>query len=544
MRGYGNAGCKWLLAVLGYGVPLIVWAADPGGGNIGFYDEILRQFQSAAVGWQTVITQAASWLFWTLVVISMVWTFGMMALRRADIGEFFAELVRFTIFTGFYWWLLINGPALSLAIMHSLAKLGAQAGGVALASGQLGMTPSGIVDIGFAIFAAIVDNMSLWPDRLPLSLLGSLMGLGILLLLCLIAINMLLLLVSAWFLAYAGIFFLGFGGSRWTSEMAISYYKTVLGLAAQILAMVLLIGIGKTFLDQYYGALQGDIAQTNLKSIAALLMASVVLFVLSSRLPPLLASIVTGSALGSAGIGNMVNLGTLAAAASVAGAAVASGGAAAAGGMQAVMTAFSQASANFANQGGDTLDATPRAEATTRQTQADATPFAQAAGMDNTTASAADSPSTAPAAKSERSGFMAQAAKAGQISAQAGGLLVKAAGDVAKAGADSVAGRVAQTTGGKMAAAIRASAPRAATEFSGNQLGPDASWLNQQGGFSQLSTADQQQARAAHAQWQKRSADNQLTLDDYVTYVQTRQQERNAEAAQFVQKDAPNEPAP
>src|SRR5690554_3583622 len=44
----------------------------------------------------------ASWLFWTLVVISMVWTFGMMALRKADIGEFFAEFTRFTITTGFF----------------------------------------------------------------------------------------------------------------------------------------------------------------------------------------------------------------------------------------------------------------------------------------------------------------------------------------------------------------------------------------------------------------------------------------------------------
>ena len=32
-----------------------------------------------------------------------------------------------------------------------------------------------------------------------------------------------------WILAYAGIFFLGFGGSRSTSEMAINYYKTVRG---------------------------------------------------------------------------------------------------------------------------------------------------------------------------------------------------------------------------------------------------------------------------------------------------------------------------
>ena len=51
-----------------------------------------------------------------------------------------------------------------------------------------------------------------------------------------------------WILAYAGIFFLGFGGSRSTSEMAINYYKTVRGrgIAVSPFAMVLLVGIGKT----------------------------------------------------------------------------------------------------------------------------------------------------------------------------------------------------------------------------------------------------------------------------------------------------------
>ena len=54
-------------------------------------DSVLTRYQSAVVGWTGVITSSASWLFWTLVLISMVWTFGMMLLRKADMGEFFAE---------------------------------------------------------------------------------------------------------------------------------------------------------------------------------------------------------------------------------------------------------------------------------------------------------------------------------------------------------------------------------------------------------------------------------------------------------------------
>ena len=96
------------------------------------FDSVLDRYRAAASGWPDVITTAATWLFWTLVVISMVWTFGMMALRKADIGEFFAEFVRFTIFTGFFWWALTNGPNFASSIYASLRQLAGNATGLAM----------------------------------------------------------------------------------------------------------------------------------------------------------------------------------------------------------------------------------------------------------------------------------------------------------------------------------------------------------------------------------------------------------------------------
>ena len=63
-------------------------------------DTTMERFEIAASTWGPAIESAASRLFWSLATISMVWTFGFMALRQADIGEFFAEFIRFTIFTG------------------------------------------------------------------------------------------------------------------------------------------------------------------------------------------------------------------------------------------------------------------------------------------------------------------------------------------------------------------------------------------------------------------------------------------------------------
>ena len=123
----------------------------------GVMNDVLNRFHSAASTWAPTIEGAASRLFWTLVTISMVWTFGMMALRKADIGEFFAELVRFTIFTGFYWWLLSNathGMNIAGSIVDSLQQLGAEAGG--LSSSKLG--PSSILDMGFELLAVLSSS--------------------------------------------------------------------------------------------------------------------------------------------------------------------------------------------------------------------------------------------------------------------------------------------------------------------------------------------------------------------------------------------------
>ena len=317
-------------------------AIDPNG----VLDNALERYSAAAAGWSAIITQRASWLFWALVIISMVWTFGFMALRKADIGEFFAEFIRFTIFTGFFWWLLTNGPGFASDIMRSLRTLGGNASGTGS-----DLTPSGIVNIGLDIFFKVVDQSSLMA---PVdSAVGIIVSAVILIILGLIGVNMLLLLVSGWILAYAGVFFLGFGGSRWTSDMAINYYKTVLNIGAQLFTMVLLVGIGKSFVDHYYNAMEVKI---NLKELGVMLIVSVVLLALVNKLPAMIGGLAMGG--GAHALGSGYGTGTAMGAAAVAGAAMATGGAAIlaggaslGGGAQALMAAYSKAAGSSSGAG-------------------------------------------------------------------------------------------------------------------------------------------------------------------------------------------------
>ena len=451
--------------------------------NVGILDDVLRRYSMAASAWGTVITAHASWLFWTLALISMVWTFGMMILRKADIGEFFAEFIRFIVFTGFFWWLLINGPRFANSIIDSLRQIGSSASGTGGA-----ITPSGIVDIGFDIFGKVYDNSSGWT---PVdSTVGIIISLIILVVLALVAVNMLVLLISGWMLAYAGIFFLGFGGSRWTSDMAISYFKTVLSVAAQLFTMVLLVGIGKSFIDQYYTNM--DPSYADMKELGIMLIVSVVLLALVNKLPPLIGQIPMGGGTGAIGNGfgagaamGAASMATLAA--GMAGAAAMSGMTSMAGGASAIKAAYEKAQANMGGDGGGAMPSFGSSGSTmTGGNSGGVSAFASAMGGDgggampcfggsdslinggNDSGGVTDSTgnNSGYSAGSDTKGNAqdgATAAKARKGSTSTIANLAQGAMDVARA---KITERISETTGGKIAAAIRARGQGAETNTS------------------------------------------------------------------------------
>ncbi|WJF90214.1 P-type conjugative transfer protein TrbL [Paraburkholderia bonniea] len=421
----------------------------------GLFDNILQRFQSVASGWSTKIVGYASWLFWGLVLISMVWTYGMMALKNAGIQEFLAETIRFFGVTGFFWWILTNGPAISNAIIDSMRQIGAQASGL----GD-GLSPSGIVDIAFDILEKTRASASLWSPVVSGIML--LVAIAVLVVLALIAVNMLLLLVTGWFLAYAGVFLLGFGGGRWTSDIAINFYKTVLGIGIQLFAMILLVGIGKSFIDQYYAAFQKG--SPDLNSLCVLLIASVVLLMLVEKIPPMLASIAGAghiNGIGSFGAGAALGAAGMAAgAAATAGAAVMAGASSAAGGASALKAAFQSAQQNMASGSGMFSGGS-------------------SGGGSGSIGGGSGGGSGSDGRISSVSGgsrdFASAMGTAGKFAADMGANLAKGAGQVAKDKAGSMATsakeQIADTTGGKIASAIRNSSGSGANSGSSSDAG-------------------------------------------------------------------------
>ena len=322
------------------------------------------------------------------------------------------------------------------------------------------------------IWKQAITNLSIWS---PVdSVIGTVLSAGILLLLAVIAVNMLLLLVSAWILMYAGIFFLGFGGSRWTSDMAINYYKTVLGVAVQLFTMILLVGIGNDLLSSFYTKMSKG--TLNFEELGVMLVFCVALLLLVSKVPPLLAGVITGSSSSSAGgIGNVTAgvitgaaigaAGTASAAASLAGSTAMGGALNIAGGASAIRAAFQKAQANLESGPMPSLGALGGTSSGGESviSAVGQTPFARAAGFASGAPAASGvvrlgsgSASNTKTGQGAAGGGLARAASlaVGTTAELAKGTLV-----VAKAKAASVKGaareRVAQTPGGQIAAAIK-----------------------------------------------------------------------------------------
>lgn len=90
-------------AVLGAVLFLVLFSADAHAAvdNYDILDGIVKELKTVTETMAGKLVGFATTLFWSLAVINMVWTFGMMVMRKADIGEFFAELARFIITLGF-----------------------------------------------------------------------------------------------------------------------------------------------------------------------------------------------------------------------------------------------------------------------------------------------------------------------------------------------------------------------------------------------------------------------------------------------------------
>lgn len=106
----------------------------------GMLDNVLNRYKGMAAAWASVFTTHATILFGALAAISLMdFRANGAAPRRS--WRICLRDNPFRCLLRCLWWLLINGPAIGIAIIEGLRSLGAQASGL-----PNNLAPSGIVD--------------------------------------------------------------------------------------------------------------------------------------------------------------------------------------------------------------------------------------------------------------------------------------------------------------------------------------------------------------------------------------------------------------
>lgn len=303
------------------------------------------------------------------------------------------------------------------------------------------LKPTGIVDIGFDTFFSIVAHSS-WSIK---SFVAIVMSLFLLILMTLVAFNMLLLLIQFYFLANAGIFLLGFGGSRWTHEIAINYFKTVLGTALQIFTMILIIGVGRATILAFIKNI--TLASISIEEISVLATIGLVMYLLSDKLPSFISGIISGASIGQnagqAGAGTAM----AAAAAAMGTAAIAMKSAAAnmAGGTSAVYNSVAQAAQNVGD-GSDIISqmTSGSGDGSKNESSSGSSPLGEAMGLSN------DSPVSS-----------SMGSKAASFMSDTGKMIADSTANLAQGGwnamKENASDAISTTTGGQIANQIKSS---------------------------------------------------------------------------------------
>lgn len=287
--------------------------------NANFINQIMDKFKNVMKGWTSKLRSFAANLFWTLVSIEVVWTAVSLALKGSELDKWLTTIVNQIFYIGFFAALLLYSDQWAIAIVDSFREAGAAAA-IASFKGQ-GISsevvpnkedlinPSNLFLTSFKMAYAIwKTSEQAGLDTLPLSL----SALAILVVMMGITAQILLVNAEAYFVIYAGVFMMGFGGSTWTRGSAQNALSYAVAVGAKLFMLELIVALGMNVMNvvvnssvcnavgmpiNNVGTLQlGHLCEGQAGSIGVLTVMGVafVFYILAKGVPEMVQSLLTG----------------------------------------------------------------------------------------------------------------------------------------------------------------------------------------------------------------------------------------------------------
>ncbi|MDC5123767.1 P-type conjugative transfer protein TrbL [Acinetobacter baumannii] len=297
---------------------------------------LLIMVKDEASTWDSTLRSYAKYLFTGLALIQIVYTYGRLLFRQAEIADFIGDTIHFFMVMGFFGMLLIFSVEWAQAIVDSFLEAGAHAAGV-----DPTIEPGQVFGRGVELAFALWNSKSFFT---PFDNLGlTLAGVVIVFCFAFLAAFMFVTLVEAAFVIHASVLFMGFGASEWTRDYTMAAIRYCVSVGAKLFTLILLIGIVLNVSSDWLAAYQANDSKV---SVLTLIGISFICCYFTKTLPELVQGMLAGTSMGGGGaIGNMAGAATKATAAL---AGVATAGAA----LAAVLTKTAD-SAGGSKNGGD-----------------------------------------------------------------------------------------------------------------------------------------------------------------------------------------------
>ncbi len=257
--------------------------------NSDILDSIAENYQQGSIIWFEPLFKIAQQLFTILATIEVAWTAVIWALEKDEFKSLTASLIKKIMSIGFFYALLINSNVWIPSIIDSFISAGHSASGLK----EVGFSPSQVLDTGLKITWIMVKELQVSGivDTITTGITVMIASLIIIFAFAVIASQLLIALIESYIVISGGVIFLGFGGSRWTTDFTQRYISYAFAIGVKLFVMYLLIGIGQ---NQVVGWPE-SLNPVNIKSVLTVMGSSLVYMFLVWQIPSMASSILSGT---------------------------------------------------------------------------------------------------------------------------------------------------------------------------------------------------------------------------------------------------------
>ncbi|HEE9566627.1 TPA: P-type conjugative transfer protein TrbL [Campylobacter coli] len=186
----------------------------------------LTLIKNGLLSWTPLIKTACLWVFWTLVAIDLIWTFGLKALSGFEFGDFLATLIKKIMYIGIFLFLFNTDQWLQI-IFNSFSQLATNV------NNGIDVKPNNIISTAIDVVITILQSASIFSP--VQSFFIAISGIIILISFLLMAIDLLIVYLKFFLMNVIVFFALALGGLNHFKQIGLNPIMTAIKIGIELL---------------------------------------------------------------------------------------------------------------------------------------------------------------------------------------------------------------------------------------------------------------------------------------------------------------------